>query len=173
MDQQDHILNELKQLSPVVSEIGRENVFSVPDGYFEMLSNEILLQIQFPYSSSTDTNFKQSVPEGYFDNLAGNILARIKAETKNEVKEETNIISPLVAGIGNHNIFTVPHGYFSGLDEQIMASFSNLSVNAETKNISPLVAGIGNSNVYEVPAGHAGSKLQGHFCLNPLQARLQ
>jgi len=42
MEPSVEILNELKQISPFLSDMKRINVFSVPDGYFTNLEKEIL-----------------------------------------------------------------------------------------------------------------------------------
>ncbi len=157
MYQQDHILNELQELSPTVAGIPRVNVFSVPEGYFDLLSSQLLLQARPGDVVRVTGEMNASVPEGYFENLAGNIMARIKSESLSEVVLETHAVSSLVAEIGNKNILQVPAGYFQNLAKTILAKTSSLrdgDVAAETGSISPLVAGIGNKNVYSVPDGY-------------------
>ena len=53
------ILEELKSISPLLAEIGKENIFSVPEGYFETLSLETLKKI----NNSESLPGKLSVPE--------------------------------------------------------------------------------------------------------------
>lgn len=157
MYQQDYILNELKELSPTLAGIPRVNVFSVPEGYFDLLSSQFLLQARSGEAGQVTSEMSASIPEGYFDNLAGNIMARIKREPLSEVVGETHSISSLVAGIGNKNIYQVPAGYFHNLANSIQAnagSLRNNGVTDETGSISELVAGIGNQNVYDIPEGY-------------------
>lgn len=149
MNQPDNnILNELLELSPTLAAIPRNNVFKVPEGYFESLPAILLLQTGDAGNMGNNT-----VPEGYFDNLADNIMARIRQENASE-KEK---VSTILAGIGNKNIFTVPAGYFNTLANNIMSRISDENVSEvveETRLISETVAGIGNKNVLTVPAGY-------------------
>ncbi len=68
-------------------------------------------------SGLLDAAVKQpfAVPEGYFDQLAGNIMNRIRQEETLTVMEETRLLSPTLAAVGNRNVFTVPDGYFEQL----------------------------------------------------------
>lgn len=70
-----HISDELKTISPLLAGIEKINVFSVPEGYFDALSNNILLRCD---TVSEIAGF--TVPDGYFDGLADQILARIRKE---------------------------------------------------------------------------------------------
>ena len=154
MYQPDNILNELKELSAAVANIARVNVFKVPDGYFETLSSQVMLQLHAEDVENMKAINEASVPQGYFENLAGNIMARIKKESLSDAAAETKNISELVGGIGNKNIYSVPQQYFEKLSGSIIAQtknefFNNASL--ETNSISALVAGIGNKNIYRVP----------------------
>ncbi len=154
MYQQDNILNELQELSPTLSAIPRLNVFRVPEGYFDLLSTQLLLQVRAEQSALVTPEMNASVPQGYFDNLADNIIARIRKESLSEVVLETHAVSSLVAEIGNRNIYQAPEGYFDNLANGLLAkakSSTNHEVSVETTSISELVAGIGNRNVYSVP----------------------
>lgn len=157
MYQQDNILNELQQLSPTLAEIPRVNVFKVPEGYFDILSGQLLLQLHSKELDNIIPIKDMSVPEGYFENLADTIMARIKNEQPGEVLLETHGVSSLVADIGHKNVFRVPEGYFENLPGILMAGIKrdHLSeVELETHGISSLVAEIGRKNVYSVPAGY-------------------
>ena len=157
MYQPDNILNELKELSAAVANIARVNVFTVPDGYFDTLSSQVLIQVHAGDAENVKAIKEASVPEGYFDNLAGNIMARIKNEALTDASSETKNISELVAGIGNKNIYSVPQDYFNDLSTNIIAQTKNILLNKvseETFAVSELVAGIGNKNVYTIPQGY-------------------
>jgi hypothetical protein len=156
MYQQDQILSELQLLSPTLAGISRVNVFKVPEGYFDLLSSRLLLQIHSEGLDSASPVSGMAVPEGYFENLADNVMARIKKETMGEMQVETHGISSLVAEIGKKNVFNVPEGYFKGLPQAITERKNRLinDVEEETRNISVLVAGIGNKNIYSVPRGY-------------------
>src|SRR5678815_3346021 len=100
MYQQDHILNELQLLSPTLADIPRVNVFKVPEGYFDLLSSQLLLQIHKEDPDTVKPLQGVTVPDGYFENLADTIMARIKRKYAGEALLETRAISELVAGIG-------------------------------------------------------------------------
>ena len=109
MSNRNDILNELNTLSPLVAGIPFVNVFTVPEGYFNQLAKAIFMntaeaeQIEMPVTGN--------VPQGYFDGLAGNIMDKIKS-LEAAAKEEIQGLSPVLASIGNSNIFTVPDNYF-------------------------------------------------------------
>lgn len=153
----DNILSELKELSPVVANIGRVNVFKVPIGYFDTLSTYILLLAHASAIENLHPSEQLFVPENYFDSLADNIMARIKNESVAGVAQETKEISELIAGIGNKNIFSVDNGYFNQLADniQIKLKLEPLSEAAsETAGLSKTVAKIGNKNVFAVPENY-------------------
>lgn len=113
MKQAEDILNELKELSAVVAAVPRINVFSVFPDYFERAEAELQARISADRLSAAGSAF--TVPPGYFDGLATTILQKIKLAENNSVIAETKAISPVVAAIGNQNIFTVPLGFFEHL----------------------------------------------------------
>lgn len=140
MNQPSTILNELRELSPLLASVPRVNVFNVPDGYFETLPALVLLKS----SNGVSRDIKSAhVPEGYFDSLSSNIMARIKGE--NVTADGETEASVVLAGIGNKNVFSVPQGYFDEFSSTVISRL-------HTENIeSKVLAGIGNSNVFSVP----------------------
>lgn len=144
MNQPNHILNELLELSPTLASIPKVNVFSVPEGYFESLGTLILLQ------TSDNKQFGDAtVPQGYFESLADSIMNRIRNEAEN-----TSELSPVLAQISKSTVFNVPEGYFEQLPAKMLSLVKDESVMVETSFVSPLVAGIGNKNVFSVPQGY-------------------
>ncbi len=109
MHSNDTIQNELKELNSILAGISNENVYTVPMGYFEVLSHDILLGIKEQTTALTDIS---TVPAGYFDGLADTILGRIKAGSDEE--------SSLLASIKGINVYRVPSGYFAGLSTDIV-----------------------------------------------------
>ena len=110
------ILNELKAISPLLAEMEKVNVFSVPEGYFNYIPSTILLSLKneiVAHNSST-------VPEGYFDTLAENILQKIKSVPTNTNEDEIAKQSVLF-GLNSTNVFQVPDNYFETLAETILA----------------------------------------------------
>ena len=117
------ILNELRAISPLLAGMEKVNVFTVPQGYFEALSElisgivkerETGILNEFPRKNSLE------VPAGYFDNLANTILNRIKASQNETAADELRQLSPMLYSIQNENIFEVPPGYFAGLTDKIL-----------------------------------------------------
>jgi len=124
-------LNEymsLKQVNP-------NNPFTVPEGYFDSLTEQILSKIKLEELKKSGDGF--IVPEGYFDELARNIQARIAIEEVSD-KETTGFTVPegyfdeLTANItsrvaieetpGKESAgFAVPEGYFENLEQHIQS----------------------------------------------------
>jgi hypothetical protein len=131
------ILNELKEIAPTVANIGYNNPYAVPMGYFENFSYSVMEAIQEKGIGETINPYSISID--YFDKLATNILAKInsiKAEGNNEVFEELENIAPLLNTISKKNVLYLPGNYFD-----------NLNVNTTaTKELKPAkVISIGNN----------------------------
>jgi hypothetical protein len=116
MENRTEILNELQSLSPTLTGLHGVNVYTVPNGYFDVLSEDILLTIQLAQYGIINSAQKQDttdVPQGYFENLADTILAKIKQE--DNVSEELRHLSPMLYSVQNENVYTVPKNYFEQL----------------------------------------------------------
>ena len=101
MDDDYNILDQIKSTN--------SDTYKVPDGYFNHLSESILLKIQ-----SKNTSFQ--VPHQYFDSLSDSILAKIKAQyTAENSNDELVTIAPLLAQISKKTVYQVPENYFSSL----------------------------------------------------------
>jgi hypothetical protein len=115
------ILNELKELSPLLAGLEKVNVFTVPEGYFDGISTTILVTAKEEKNNlplfSGQSIF--DVPAGYFESLAENILAKIK-EDKNTHTDELRDLSVMLYSIQNENVYKVPNGYFDGLAASIL-----------------------------------------------------
>jgi len=152
------ILNELRELSPLLAGMEKTNVFSVPEGYFEGLADRMLILSKAEGSSIINDFSKEEkgeVPVGYFDNLADNIMAKIMAEENKTAADELRELSPALYSIQNENVFEVPAGYFDSLVESVMAKVNaNETAAEELKTLSPMLSGIQNKNVFEVPVGY-------------------
>ena len=77
------ILQELENISPVVANIQKQNVWSVPIGYFDSILPAIL-----------------------------NIIKNDPSININEVAEELKTISPLLASLSKASILSIPENYF-------------------------------------------------------------
>ena len=89
----------LKQVNP-------NNPFTVPDGYFDELEQQIVSYIKLDELKTGSPSNGFAVPENYFDELSYNINARIAIEEAADKQ---------TAG------FTVPDGYFDELSQQIQS----------------------------------------------------
>ncbi len=139
----DAVGEETNQISPAVAGIGNRNVFSLPDQYFDRLTERVLLttiQAVKKGSQQKQPVFGKanifSTPEGYFDQLSSNILAKIHRESTSEVVSETFAVSELVAGIGNHNVYIVPGNYFESLADK-MAAKTNIGKQGKVIEMKP------------------------------------
>lgn len=70
------------------------------------------------------------VPAGYFNDLAEMVMMRIKAESATSAKEETAVLSPLLASLKKETPLYVPEGYFDNLAAGLS---KNLAPTHETK----------------------------------------
>jgi hypothetical protein len=123
------ILTELEMISSLLASVPFVNVYKVDTDYFDGLRAE--LQARITADSFTSESNNMQIPTGYFDTLSTNVLQKIKAIEHNEVIQELESISSLVASIGNENVYQVPQGYF----EQIQFKNTN---EAKVVKLNPL-----------------------------------
>lgn len=161
MENNIDILNELKDLSPTLAAISKVNVFTVPQGYFEHLSADVLLGIKTEngFITKDAVNQQADVPAGYFDGLANSILVKIKAKDEEDASTEIRALSPMLYSIQNENVFEVPQGYFDALSNSILQNLQaeEIDVASEIQTLSPALFNIKNENVFEVPQGYFDS----------------
>ena len=121
MEKNRDILNELQNISPLLAGMEKVNVFTVPDGYFDSISNTVMLGISADFSVDTSFIESQDVPEGYFDNLPDNILNKIKNQGSTTVQSnETNELPEILSTLQRNHPFSVPGNYFETLADSIM-----------------------------------------------------
>ena len=151
MENKNTIQEEQKEIGlPVFSTIDNNNIFTVPDGYFDELPLKILGKIQDVQQEVPDNYFEElplkvlgglqesaSVPEAYFDNFAVEVLGKIISAEKSQ---------------------EIPAGYFEGLTtnvlQRIKAEEQELTSLEEMELISPTIAKIGNQHPFTVPVGY-------------------
>ncbi|MDO9376736.1 MAG: hypothetical protein Q7T76_20080 [Ferruginibacter sp.] len=150
METNNDILDELNALSPRLVGMRKVNVYTVPEGYFDSISDTVLacLNIEqvLPGAGKAD------VPAGYFDNLAGSIFQKIKAAE--QLSGETETLSPVLAGLKKINVFEVPAGYFEGNVQSVLNQVTIDNASVELRQLSPLLYSIQNEQVFTVPAGY-------------------
>jgi hypothetical protein len=158
MDNRTTILNELREISPVVAGIGPGIPYSVPAGYFNELPANILLKINMgevesPTLSPISKSPVYEVPAGYFEGLAATVLNRIKASSATSPQEELAFISPLLNRLDKKSPLTMPAGYFNELSDNVVSGVQAIEfVNEELENLSPLMTSLKEKQVYEAPA---------------------
>lgn len=99
-----------------------------------------------------------AVPDGYFDELANKVLCRIKALDTSDAAEELQLLSPLLTQINREIPFTVPVGYFDGLEEKLMQGIREhadyQTSGEELATLSPMLSSISKKTPYTLPAGY-------------------
>lgn len=110
----DEIYEELNAISPLLAGIGKKNIFSVPEGYFDELTVNTLKRVD-----TGDLKTALTVPEGYFEGLAISVLRKIKS-LEDDPAVELRTLSPMLYSIQNENVFEVPRGYFNHLQNDIL-----------------------------------------------------
>lgn len=121
MESTNNILNELREISPAVAAIEKRNVYTVPDGYFDVLVGDILAGVKNEQGVVAGLQESNSdVPQGYFEGLPGSIMNRIKAVETESVLGEIRTLSPMLYSIQGENIFDVPAGYFETLSDEVI-----------------------------------------------------
>ena len=100
MERNSHIQNELNELSKVLSNIPFVPTYTVPKGYFNTITNTIILLSQ--------KNNTYTIPPQYFDTLSNSIVTKIKNET-NELTD----VAPTLASLAKVNVYSTPTTYFN------------------------------------------------------------
>ena len=147
------ILNELSIISPLIAKINNKNVLTAPAGYFDSLSDTILLGLQEDMAFLKPLNdFTPDVPAGYFDQLSDKILDKIRLTevAGNELKN----LSPILASIKKNEIFEVPKDYFELVSTQFFEHLYSISAEAEIRGLSPLLHKSFNTSTYQIPKGY-------------------
>ena len=126
MTRSTDIVKELEEISPVVAQLNATLPYQVPEVYFETLSTVIMARIAAGGNEENSLlqvagkSMPQDVPAGYFDTLADSILTKIKT-AGSDVSTELQELSPVLAGIGNANVYEVPVGYFDTVADAVTA----------------------------------------------------
>jgi len=114
MEKTGSILEELKTITHVLASIGQSDVYTVPNGYFEHLINDITARINeeslFPVSRSS----AYQIPEGYFESFSDKVFSKISIQ-ENSVFSELQEVAPLLNTISKKNIYSIPSDYFENL----------------------------------------------------------
>ncbi len=127
MNQSNEIIKELQGISPILAQVQKVNVFTVPDGYFKMLAEKISTRILLEQKShiNLDKNNSPQVPEGYFDSLSDIILSKIKKKEAEKDEEEFQKLFPVLYSLKDKNVFEVPANYFEEISHQVVAKIKD------------------------------------------------
>lgn len=142
MERDKMIWEELNELSLTVAAIGNRNVFSVPNGYFDGLTENVLLSVSEEMPLNIPHKMPFAVPEGYFDSLADNVLKAVKAKSfsNNEIWNELQEIAPLLNTISKQPVYTMPAGYFDELRFELPGSKAKVIPFTRTKRFIRYIA---------------------------------
>jgi len=107
------IIQELSDLGSNLGNISK-NIYSVPPGYFDGFSEQLLGFIKASETlSSLPKEMPFKVPAGYFDQLDEKIMEIIRRHPDYQTsQEELESISPLLSSISKRPVYSVPKGYF-------------------------------------------------------------
>jgi len=134
MTNRNTILNELKDLESSLGSYSPQNLYTVPNGYFEGLPTRILNRIKAleavdakeelaylsPLLSNVSKRMPYSVPAGFFQNLSDNIVQQVGEHTNHQTsEEEIERLSPMLSSLKNRNPYAVPAGYFESLETKV------------------------------------------------------
>jgi len=117
------IIQELSDLGSNLGNISK-NIYSVPPGYFDGFSEQLLGFIKASETlSSLPKEMPFNVPAGYFDQLDEKIMEIIRRHPDYQTsQEELESISPLLSSISKRPVYSVPGGYFEnftpGVDQK-------------------------------------------------------
>jgi hypothetical protein len=104
------IIQELNDLGSSLPTEKLENVYSVPEGYFDAFASKVQSLL---WLTSLPKQNPFRVPERYFDDLADQILDGIRNHPDYRTsKEELTTISPLLESLNKRPVYSVPQGYF-------------------------------------------------------------
>jgi hypothetical protein len=127
MENRSTILNELRELSPVLAQTYLQHPYQAPEGYFEHLPETILNRVQSndpgeelemlsPLLKQIGKKTPFSMPEGYFSDLSDNAVAG--AQALDFVQDKLS--SPLLDSLKNKHTYEAPAGYFEQLPQQML-----------------------------------------------------
>lgn len=150
MTQRDNILQELKELDSRLANVASQNVYTVPKGYFDSLTDQVMFRIRAleannpadelnalsPQLGKLSKEMPYSLPKDYFETLTDNVLKTIQTGGLSS-KDELAAISPLLSSLKKETPYSVPEGYFESLsptrrEEEVQPSLKVVSLFSRT-----------------------------------------
>jgi len=115
------IIQELSDLGSNLGKMVRDNVYLVPEGYFEGFAGHVLSLVKINESliwlSSLPKETPYQLPTGYFDGLEERIMDSIRNHPDYQTsQEELESISPLLNSLSKRPVYAVPGGYFENFN---------------------------------------------------------
>lgn len=152
---QNAILIELQSLSPLLADLKKITVFFVPEGYFENLSNSILICVKEDIDITNNLKL-DDVPEGYLENFPATSLNKIKAQQKNAVVKNLEELSESLRNIKQKELFEVPTGYFQNLAVTILNKLKVAEKSSDTEEsiLSESNLRLDQKTFFDIPAGY-------------------
>ena len=123
------IIQELNELGSSLAGTPSQNLYSVPQGYFEAFASSVLSRINAENGASFLSELSKSnpykVPVGYFDALAENVMNAVRNHPDHlNSQEELEILSPLLNSLKKEPVFSVPQNYFENFNPALGKSYS-------------------------------------------------
>lgn len=122
---QKDIIQELNDLGSSLVNANLQNIYAIPEGYFEGFAAKVLSRIKAGDEITADISFlpKENpyrVPVGYFDGLEEKIMDAIRnhADHQNS-QEELETLSPLLSSLNKKPVYSVPEDYFANFEVAI------------------------------------------------------
>jgi len=147
MTNRNDILNELKELGSNLTVNPLENIYSVPQGYFEGFASQVLARIKAmeaadakeelghlsPYLSGLSKTNPYRVPAGYFEGLEERLksVVHVTSDFIN-ADEELETLSPLLQRLKKENPYNVPQGYFENFSAPVVKQTKVVSIASRT-----------------------------------------
>ena len=130
MPNQD-IIQELSDLGSNLTGHTPGIIYSVPPGYFEGFSGQVIDLIKenerLTWLSSFPKETPFNVPPAYFDELEEKIMEFIQSHPDYQTsKEELESVSPLLSSINKRPVYSVPGGYFENFKPGVEEKKSNV-----------------------------------------------
>jgi hypothetical protein len=141
MTPNSNILQELKELESSLAGLAAQNIYSVPNGYFEGLAGQVLSRIKAmeaanaaeelghlsPTLSNRSKQLPYTVPAGYFEGLEEQLIQTVRNSSDYQTATEE-----LESGLKKEMPYNVPKGYF----ENLAADINTQANKTETKVVS-------------------------------------
>ena len=118
------IIQELNELGSSLAGTPSQNVYSVPDRYFEAFASSVLSKINAQNGVSFLPGLQKTnpynIPVGYFDDLAENVMNAVRNHPDYlNSQEELESISPLLSNLKKEPVFSVPKNYFENFTVEV------------------------------------------------------